>query len=110
MGRQERPRDSIWRREPGTDGVFRACGPRSRRPYHRCGAYQGRRNGTHEIFTVAASATIGYHQKPVILYNLKGFWNPLIQLLDDLQERGMVRGQWRDYINVISKLEDLDLQ
>jgi uncharacterized protein (TIGR00730 family) len=63
-----------------------------------------------EIFTVAASATIGYHAKPVILYNLKGFWNPLIQLLDDLQERGMVRGQWRDYINVISKLEDLDLQ
>ena len=63
-----------------------------------------------EIFTVAASATIGYHQKPVILYNLKGFWNPLIQLLDDLQERGMVRGHWRDYINVISKLEDLDLQ
>lgn len=63
-----------------------------------------------EIFTVAASATIGYHQKPVILYNLKGFWNPLIQLLDNLQERGMVRGQWRDYINVISKLEDLDLQ
>ncbi len=63
-----------------------------------------------EIFTVAASATIGYHQKPVILYNLKGFWNPLIQLLDDLQRHGMVRGQWRDYINVISKLEDLDLQ
>ena len=63
-----------------------------------------------EVFTIAASATIGYHQKPVILYNLKGFWNPLIQLLDDLQERGMVRGQWRDYINVISKLEDLDLQ
>ena len=63
-----------------------------------------------EIFTVAASATIGYHQKPVILYNIKDYWNPLIQLLDDLQERGMVRGQWRDYINVISKLEDLDLQ
>ena len=63
-----------------------------------------------EIFTVAASATIGYHQKPVILYNIKNYWTSLIQLLDDLQERGMVRGQWRDYINVISKLEDLDLQ
>ena len=37
-----------------------------------------------EIFTVAASATIGYHSKPVILYNMKGFWNPLIQMLDDL--------------------------
>ena len=63
-----------------------------------------------EIFTVAASATIGYHSKPVILYNLKGFWNPLIQLLDDLQDCGMVRGEWRQYIKVISKLEDLDLQ
>ena len=63
-----------------------------------------------EVFTVAASATIGYHSKPVILYNLKGFWNPLIQLLDDLQDCGMVRGEWRQYIKVISKLEDLDLQ
>ena len=60
-----------------------------------------------EVFTVAASATIGYHQKPVILYNMKGFWNPLIQMLDDLQQRGMVRGHWRDYIQVISKLEEL---
>ena len=60
-----------------------------------------------EVFTVAASATIGYHQKPVILYNIKGFWNPLIQLLDDLQQRGMVRGQWRDYIKVASSLEEL---
>ena len=62
-----------------------------------------------EVFTVAASATIGYHSKPVILYNIKGFWNPLIQLLDDLQSRGMVRGHWHDYIQVVSKLEELSL-
>ena len=60
-----------------------------------------------EIFTVASSATIGYHQKPVVLYNLKGFWNPLIQMLDDLQARGMVRGQWRDYIRVANRLEEI---
>ena len=60
-----------------------------------------------EIFTVAASHTIGYHHKPVILYNMKGFWTPLIAQLDDLQQRGMVRGQWRDYIQVVSSLEEL---
>lgn len=60
-----------------------------------------------EIFTVAASHTIGYHHKPVILYNMKGFWAPLIVQLDDLQQRGMVRGQWRDYIQVVSSLEEL---
>ena len=60
-----------------------------------------------EVFTVAASATIGYHQKPVILYNLKGFWNPLIALLDDLGQRGMVRGEWRQYIRVATSIDEL---
>ena len=60
-----------------------------------------------EVFTVAASATIGYHQKPVILYNLKGFWNPLIALLDNLGQRGMVRGEWRHYIRVATSIDEL---
>ena len=60
-----------------------------------------------EVFTVAASATIGYHQKPVILYNIKGFWNPLIALLDDLGQRGMVRGEWRQYIRVATSIDEL---
>ena len=60
-----------------------------------------------EVFTVAASYTIGYHSKRVILYNMKGFWNGVISMLDDLQQRGMVRGQWRDYIEVADSLEDI---
>ena len=61
-----------------------------------------------EIFTIAASATIGYHQKPVILYNMKGFWNSLVQMLDDLHARGVTRKQWRSYIKVVSSLEELE--
>ena len=60
-----------------------------------------------EIFTVAASATIGYHQKPVILYNMKGFWNELIALLDDLQAKGMIRGDWHHYIKTADSLEEI---
>ena len=60
-----------------------------------------------EIFTVAASATIGYHQKPVILYNMKGFWNELIALLDDLQTKGMIRGDWHHYIKTADSLEEI---
>jgi len=60
-----------------------------------------------EIFTVAASATIGYHQKPVVLYNVGGFWNPLIAALDALQLQGMIRGQWRHVIRVASTIEEL---
>jgi hypothetical protein len=60
-----------------------------------------------EVFTVAASATIGYHNKPVILYNIKGFWNELIALLDDLQAKGMVRGDWRQYIKTADSIEEI---
>ena len=60
-----------------------------------------------EVFTVAAAATIGYHRKRVILFNMKGFWNSLIALLDDLDSRGMVRGDWHQQIGVVDSLEEL---
>ena len=60
-----------------------------------------------EVFTVVASATIGYHDKTVILYNMKGFWNSLITLLDDLMARGMIRGDWRQYIKTADSIEEI---
>ena len=60
-----------------------------------------------EIFTVASSATIGYHQKTVILYNMNGFWNALLALLDDLQTKGMIRGDWRTYIKTADSIEEI---
>ena len=60
-----------------------------------------------EVFTIAAAHTIGYHDKRVILYNMKGFWDDLVAMLDRLQQRGMVRGQWRGYIAVAESLEDI---
>lgn len=60
-----------------------------------------------EVFTVAAAATIGYHRKPVVLYNVDGYWNSLVAMLDDLARRGAVRGSWRDVIKVASSLGEL---
>ena len=60
-----------------------------------------------EVFTVAASATIGYHRKRVILYNMKGFWDSLVALLDDLQNQKMMRQPWLTHIGVASSLDEL---
>ena len=61
-----------------------------------------------EVFTIAASYTIGYHRKRVILYNINGFWDATIAMLDDMQQRGMIRGIWRDYIGVASNIAELE--
>ena len=61
-----------------------------------------------EIFTVCAAASIGYHQKKVILYNMKGFWDSLIALLNDLQGKGMIRGDWQQYIKKADSIEEIN--
>ena len=60
-----------------------------------------------EVFTMASANTIGYHRKKVVLYNMKGFWDKLIALLDDLQARGFIRGRWSECIGVASTLEEI---
>lgn len=60
-----------------------------------------------EVFTVCAAASIGYHHKRVILYNMKGYWDSLVALLDDLQARGAIRGDWHSYIGVASSLDEV---
>lgn len=60
-----------------------------------------------EIFTVVASHTIGYHRKMVIVYDMKDFWKPLVDLLEDLQERGFIRGHWTDYIRLAHSLDEV---
>lgn len=60
-----------------------------------------------EIFTVVASHTIGYHKKKVILYNTNGFWNSAIAMLNDMQKRNMIRGDYHEFIKSVKNIEEL---
>ena len=63
-----------------------------------------------EIFHVLAAATIGYHTKRVVLYNVNGFWNPLLAAVEEMSQAGFVRGEIEKYLvvaNDIAALEDL---
>ena len=62
-----------------------------------------------EIFSVAAAHTIGYHNKRVIIYNMKGFWDSTIRMLDELQSQGLIRGSWRNYIQIANSMEQIQL-
>ena len=72
-----------------------------------CVALPGGVGTLDEIFTVVAAYTIGYHQKRVILYNIKGFLNSLVTVLDELQRQGMLRGHREDYIQVANTFEEV---
>ena len=38
---------------------------------------------------------------------MKDYWNPLIAMLDELQSKGMIRGNWRDYIKTANSIEEI---
>ena len=60
-----------------------------------------------EIFTMAASATIGYHHKPIYIYNINGFWDNLIRLLENLEKQEMIRGDWQNILHVATQISDI---
>lgn len=61
-----------------------------------------------EIFHVMAAATIGYHGKKVVLYNVNGYWNPLVEMLLDGEKKGFVRGGLERFMAVAGNIDELE--
>lgn len=60
-----------------------------------------------EVFHVMAAATIGYHDKKVVFYNVDGFWQGMLELLDDYARKGFLRGEPARYYAVANNLDEL---
>lgn len=60
-----------------------------------------------EVFSVLASAKLRYHNKSVILYNVDGFWDGLIEFLESLKNKGFDKSSLWKYIKVVNTLEEL---
>lgn len=61
-----------------------------------------------EIFHVLAAATIGYHTKRVVLYNVNGFWNQLLATVEEMSQAGFVRGEMEKYLIVANSVAELE--
>lgn len=60
-----------------------------------------------ELFEVWTWQQLGLHSKPVALLNINGFWQPLIQMLDEMTEQGFIRGSFRQSLIVADSPEEL---
>lgn len=61
-----------------------------------------------EIFHVMAAATIGYHTKRMVLYNVNGFWDSLVATLDEMLQAGFIRGEFERYFSVANGVAELE--
>ena len=60
-----------------------------------------------ELFEVWTWQQLGIHAKPVALYDVDGFWQPLLAMLDHMIEQGFLAPRFRDSLIVESKPEAL---
>lgn len=60
-----------------------------------------------EIFEVWTGAQIGYHQKPVALFNILNFWQPLQTFLEQAVKAGFIRDSFYKTLIVSDSAEQL---
>jgi len=61
-----------------------------------------------EVFSVLAMSSIGYHKKPVLLYDMHGFWQPLLRMLGAMKAGGVLRAGLGESLRVASSLNDIE--
>lgn len=51
-----------------------------------------------EIFEVWTWAQLGHHSKPCAFYNVKGFYDPLFTMVEQMRDAGFIRPQYVDML------------
>jgi uncharacterized protein (TIGR00730 family) len=60
-----------------------------------------------EVFHVLGESSIGYHSKPMILYNINGCWDSLLNMIDDLRHQGLLRHDLSKRLILANSLADI---
>ncbi|MBX3508042.1 TIGR00730 family Rossman fold protein [Parvibaculum sp.] len=60
-----------------------------------------------ETIEMLTWAQLGRHSQPIVIANLNGFWDPMIELLDHIIKAGFARSNIRRIYSVVDKVEDI---
>lgn len=60
-----------------------------------------------ELIEMLTWAQLGRHDKPVLLANVDGFWNPLLDLLNHMAEQNFVSAEFVDRILTVDQMDDV---
>lgn len=60
-----------------------------------------------EYFEVFTWSQIGIHTKPIILYNINGFYNALIQHFEQMKEEGFIREHQQSILQIATSIDEI---
>ncbi len=60
-----------------------------------------------EMFEILTWKQLMLHDKPVVIFNYQGYWDPLIALMKNIIEQRFAKAEVATYYHVVDKLEDI---
>ena len=60
-----------------------------------------------EVFEIATWKQLHRHRKPMVLLNIAGCWNALLQMMDDIITNGFADPSCRELITVVERVADV---
>ncbi|MGG5506057.1 MULTISPECIES: TIGR00730 family Rossman fold protein [unclassified Myroides] len=60
-----------------------------------------------EFFEVLTWGQLGLHKKPIALFNVDGFYNPLLQMMDMMVHQGFLKEENKNMVIVSDDIDDL---
>lgn len=60
-----------------------------------------------ELIEMTTWRQLGRHTKPIILANIAGFWDPLLDLLDHMRAQEFIRSNLEVHMDVVNRPEDI---
>lgn len=61
-----------------------------------------------EFFEVLTWRQLGLHQKPILILNTDGYWNPLLALVDHVINEGFADASLKAFLNVVPDVPGLE--
>ncbi len=74
---------------------------------HAIAVLPGGAGSLDEFFEVLTWAQLGLHEKPIYLVDVNGYWQPLLDLVGHVIDRGFADASLRGYITVVAGPEAL---
>ena len=60
-----------------------------------------------ELVEVSTWAQLGQHVKPIIIANLDGYWNPLLELIEHMHREGFFHSSQKVRLDAVDKIEQV---
>lgn len=61
-----------------------------------------------EFFEVLTWRSLNFHQKPVVMYNVDGYWDLLLKTIENSREKGFLHAEDKGLVKVIHDTKGLD--